>query len=110
MPLFNQDLGLTSGPEGEILLETREEHQVAPGTIHFAVLATVGEVAAASVAEAPVVPVDVVVRLMRRARPGALVGRGRLLKRGRTLVFARGEVFQDDELVAEVGVTFAVVG
>ena len=110
MAFFNQDLGLSAGADGEVRLDTRDEHQVAPGTIHFAVLATVGEVAAASVAGAPVVPVDVSVRLLRRARPGTIVGHGVLLKRGRRLVFARGEVRQDGELVAEVGVTFAVVG
>ena len=110
MAFFNQELGLTAGADGEIVLETRDEHQVAPGTIHFAVLATVGEVAAASVAATSVVPVDVSVRLLRRAVPGRIVGRGHLSKKGRSLVFARGEVFQEDRLVAEVGVTFAVVG
>ena len=108
MPFFNQELGLVASGAGEVSLDTRDEHQVAPGTIHFAVLATLGEVAAASVAGAPVVPVDVQTRLLRRARPGRLVGRGHLLKRGRSLVFTRGEVLQDEELVAEVAVTFAV--
>lgn len=98
------------GDDGEVVLETREEHQVAPGTIHFAVLTTLGEVAAASTAETAVVPVDVHVRLLRRARPGRLVGRGRRLKTGRRLVFAEGEVFQEETLVAKVEVTFAVVG
>ena len=46
MPDFNSELGLRR--EGEaIVLDTRPEHQVAPGLIHFAVLATLGEVAAA---------------------------------------------------------------
>ena len=45
-------------------------------------------------------------------RPGVgrLVGRGKLLRRGRTLAFAEGEVLQDERLVAKVSVTFALVG
>ncbi|MDX1630345.1 MAG: PaaI family thioesterase [Thermoanaerobaculia bacterium] len=110
MAYFNQELGFSVGEEGEVILDTREEHQVAPGTIHFAVLGTLGEVAAASTAERAVVPVDVHVRLLRRARPGRLVARGRRLKAGGRLVFAEGEVLQDESLVAKVEVTFAVVG
>lgn len=110
MAFFNQNLGLRAGEDGSIVLDTRDEHQVAPGTIHFAVLTTLGEVAAASAADTAVVPVDVQTRLLRRARPGRLIGRGHRLKAGRTLVFARGEVWQDETLVAEVAVTFAVVG
>jgi acyl-coenzyme A thioesterase PaaI-like protein len=109
VPSFNQLLGLRTGDDGTIVLDTRPEHEVAPETIHFAVLATLGEVSAAQVVGAPVVPATLSVSLLTRAKPGRLVGRGRLLRRGRTLAVAEGEVFQDDRLVAKVAVTFALV-
>lgn len=93
-----------------MVLDTRPEHEVAPDTVHFAVLATVGEVAAAAAVGAPVVPAQVSLNLLSRARPGRLVGTGHLVKRGRTLAVAEGEVRQGDKLVAKAVVTFAVVG
>lgn len=116
---FNRWLGLEPGDpetdgEGTVVLETRPEHQVAPGTIHFAVLATVAEVSAAQAVSAQagvsVVPASVSLQLLRRARPGRLVGRGRVLKTGRRLATADGEVTQDGELVAKATVTFAILG
>jgi acyl-coenzyme A thioesterase PaaI-like protein len=110
MPTFNSWLGLLPGEEAyEVVLDTRPEHEVAPGTIHFAVLATLGEVAAAAAVEAAVVPADVQVQLLARARPGRLMATGTLLKRGGRLAFARGEVRQEGRLVAAVAVTFAFV-
>jgi acyl-coenzyme A thioesterase PaaI-like protein len=76
--------------------------------VHFAVLATVAEVSAAQSVAAGVVPVSVSLQLMSRAEPGRLVGRGRLLKRGRRMAFAEGEVWQGDRLVAKANVTFAL--
>lgn len=107
---FNQTLGLAPGEDGTVVLDTRPEHEVVPGTIHFAVLGTVAEVAAAGAVEAPVVPTAIALSLISRARPGRLEGRGRLLKRGRRLAFAEGEVLQDGALVAKASVTFALVG
>ena len=110
MPTFNSHLGLRAGAEpGSVSLDTKPEHEVMPGTIHFAVLATLAEVAAASAAQAAVVPTALSLQLLRRAHPGALEGRGRVLKAGRTLIFAEGEVHQDGELVAKAAVTFARV-
>jgi acyl-coenzyme A thioesterase PaaI-like protein len=106
---FNEALGLVAGEGGAILLDTRPEHEVAPEVVHFAVLATLGEVAAAAAVGAPVVPAAVSLSLLTRARPGRLVGRGRLLRRGRTLAVAEGEVFQEERLVAKVSVTFSVL-
>lgn len=106
---FNQELGLAPGEGGAVTLDTRPEHEVVPGTVHFAVLATVAEVAAAGAVGAAVVPAAVSLSLLARARPGRLEGRGRLLKRGRRLAFAEGEVLQDGELVAKAAVTFAVL-
>ena len=114
---FNQQLGLR--PDGnDVVLDTRPEHEVIPGTVHFAVLATIAEVSAAGAVGASVVPASVNVQLLRRAVPGRLRGRGRLLKRGRRLAFAEGEVYQDDgqngdepsKLVAKASVEFAVLG
>lgn len=110
MDSFNSWLGLAPGDDGaSVLLETRPEHQVAPGTIHFAVLTTLAEVSAAGSVGAAVVPAAVQVNLMSRARPGRLVGRGKLLRRGRKLAVAEGEVHQDDRLVAKATVTFALL-
>jgi acyl-coenzyme A thioesterase PaaI-like protein len=48
-------------------------------------------------------------QLLSRARPGRLVARGVLLKRGARLAFARGEVEQEGRRVAAVDVTFALI-
>jgi acyl-coenzyme A thioesterase PaaI-like protein len=110
VPSFNTRLGLAAGPDGAVLLDAGEEHEVAPGVVHFAVLATVAEVAAAAAVGAPVVPAAVSLTLLRRATPGRLEGRGRLLRRGGRLAVAEGEVHQDGALVAKATVTFALVG
>jgi acyl-CoA thioesterase len=110
MASFNDVLGIRAGDDGaSVVLDAGPEHQVAPDTIHFAVLTTLAEVAAAQAAGVPVVPASVTIQLMSRARPGRLVGRGRLLRRGRRLAVAEGEVSQDGELVAKATVTFAVL-
>jgi len=110
MATFNDTLGIRVGEDGtSVVLDAGAEHQVAPETIHFAVLATLAEVSAAQAAGVPVVPASVTVQLLSRARPGRLVGRGRLLRRGRRLAVAEGEVTQDGELVAKATVTFAVL-
>ena len=112
MQSFNDVLGLRPAEDGSgaVVLDTRDEHLIAPETIHFAVLTTMAEVAAASAAEGPVVPSTVTVHLLRRATPGRLVAQGKLLKRGRRLTVAEGEVTQDGRLVAKASVQFAVLG
>ncbi len=106
---FNGNLGLTPGPEeGTLQLDPRDEHLVAPDTVHFAVLSTMAEIAAAGSVAAPVVPAAVTVNLLSRARQRPLTARGRLLKRGRRLAVATGEVHQEGRLVAHAQVTFAV--
>src|SRR5688500_12369495 len=108
---FNARLGVRAGAApGSVELDAGPEHEVAAGLVHFAVLATLGEVAAARAAGGGVVPAALQLSLLRPARPGRLVGQGRVLRRGRPLVFAEGEVSQDGELVAKVLVTVAVVG
>jgi acyl-CoA thioesterase len=108
---FNDALGMRPGDEpGTILLDPRPEHQVAPGVIHFAVLTTLAEVSAANAVGAPVVPASVTVHLLSRAGLAPLVGRGRILRRGKRLAVAEGEVTQDGELVAKATVQFAVLG
>jgi acyl-coenzyme A thioesterase PaaI-like protein len=107
---FASRLGFRRGTAPhEIVLDAGPEHEVVPGTIHFAVLATLGEMAAAAAVEAAVVPVAVHAQLLTRARPGELAARGTLLRRGGRLAFARGEVEQDGRTVAAVDVTFALV-
>ncbi len=110
---FNSWLGLQPGDDAQstpsIVLDTRPEHEVVPGTVHFAVLATLAEVAAAQAVAAAVVPAAVTVQLLARAEPGRLEGRGRVLRKGRRLAFAEGEVSQDGKLVAKVAVTFALL-
>jgi len=78
---FNSALGLQAGDEpGTLILDPRPEHQVAPDVVHFAILT------------AP------------------LVGKGRLLRKGKRLAVAEGEVTQNGELVAKATVQFAVLG
>ncbi len=107
---FNDRLGMQPRPGGGVLLDAGPEHEVAPGTIHFAVLTTLGEVAAASAVAAPVVPVDVQVQLMRRAQLGRIEAIPTVTKNGRTMAFARSSIVQNDKQVAEVHVTFAKLG
>jgi acyl-coenzyme A thioesterase PaaI-like protein len=107
---FNQGLGLRPGDDpGTVLLDPRPEHQVAPDVIHFAVLTTLAEVSAAGAVDAPVVPATVTVHLLTRARLAPLVGRGRLLRRGKRLAVAEGEVTQDGQLVAKATVQFSIL-
>jgi len=108
---FNAVLGLKPGPgPGEVTLETRPEHEVGGGYVHFAVLATVAEVAAASAAGAAVVPAQISLSLLSTAKTGLLMGKGKVIRRGRRLIVTEGEVWQDDALVAKAIVTFSVVG
>jgi acyl-CoA thioesterase len=106
---FNERLGMRIGADGaSIELEPQAAHEAVPGAVHFAVLATLAEVAAAQAAAAPVVPTHVSVQLLRRASSAErLNARGRVLKAGRALIFAEGEVTQAGELVAKATVTFA---
>ncbi len=108
---FNDRLGLRRSDDGQrVFLDPRPEHQVMPGTIHFAVLTTIAEVAAAVSVGAAVVPASVNVELLRRAvSDRRLEGRGTLLRRGRRLAVAEGEVVQGNRLVAKATVTFAVL-
>lgn len=105
---FNSSLGLKPDKDG-VILDTRPEHQVAPDLIHFAVLTTLAEVSAARAVGIPVVPAQISVSLMSAARPGRLVGKGRVLRQGKRLAVAEGEVWQDDRLVAKATVNFAVL-
>lgn len=107
---FNDRLGIQPRPQGGVYLDADGEHEVAPGTVHFAVLTTLGEVAAASAVGSAVVPVDVHVQLMRRAGPGRIDAIPTVTKDGRSLVFARSSIEQDGKPVAEVHVTFAKIG
>ena len=108
---FNDHLGLRRSDDGErVFLDPRPEHQIMPGTVHFAVLATMAEVAAAISVGAAVVPASVNVELLRRAvGDRRLEGKGILLRRGRRLALAEGEVVQGNRLVAKATVTFAVL-
>jgi acyl-coenzyme A thioesterase PaaI-like protein len=108
---FNTALGLHPGDEpGTLILDPRPEHQVAPDVVHFAVLTTLAEISAARAVGAPVVPATVTVHLLSRARLAPLVGKGRVLRKGRQLAVAEGEVTQDGALVAKAIVQFALLG
>jgi acyl-coenzyme A thioesterase PaaI-like protein len=108
---FNAALGLRPGDEpGTLVLDPRPEHQVAPDVIHFAILTTLAEISAAGAVGASVVPATVTVHLLSRARLAPLVGRGKLLRKGKKLAVAEGEVTQDGQLVAKATVQFAVLG
>jgi acyl-coenzyme A thioesterase PaaI-like protein len=108
---FNTALGMRPGDRpGTLVLEPRPEHQVAPDVVHFAVLTTLAEFAAAGAVGAPVVPASITVHLLSRAGLAPLVGRGRLLRKGKRVAVAEGEVTQDGQLVAKATVQFAIVG
>jgi acyl-coenzyme A thioesterase PaaI-like protein len=107
---FNESLGLALDPAGEaVLLDPRPEHCVVPDVVHFAVLATLAEISAARAVGASVVPASVSLHLLAPAKPSRLVGRGRLLRKGRRLAVAEGEVTQDGTLVAKATVQFSIL-
>ncbi len=110
MANFNTALGLRRGEGGTTILDAGTEHLVAPGVVHFAVLTTLCEVAAAAAVGDAVVPASVTVNLLERAAPGRLEARGAVLRKGRRLAVAEGSVTQDGKLVAKAVVTFAMVG
>ncbi len=109
---FNDRLGLKPNDDGTgVVLDPGPEHLIGPGTLHFAVLTTVAEVSAAASVGAAVVPAAVNVQLLRRAvADRRLEGKGTLLRRGRRLAVAEGEVNQGNRLVAKATVTFAILG
>jgi acyl-coenzyme A thioesterase PaaI-like protein len=107
---FNTALGLRPGDEpGTLILDPRPEHQVAPDVVHFAILTTMAEISAARAVGALVVPTTVTVHLLSRARLSPLVGKGRVLRRGKRLAVAEGEITQNGELVAKATVQFALL-
>ncbi len=106
---FNTSLGLRVQDDGSVLLDTRPEHEIAGGLIHFAVLTTMAEVAAAEAVGVPVVPASIAVNLLSAAKAGKLAARARVIKKGRRLAVAEGEVYQAEKMVAKATVTFAVL-
>ena len=107
---FNSALGLRLAADGETVeLEARApEHQIGHGMVHLAVLTTLGEVAAAHAADAPVVPTALAASFLRPAPLGLLQAKGRVLSRGKRICTAEGEVTAQGKLVAKVTVTFVV--
>jgi acyl-coenzyme A thioesterase PaaI-like protein len=106
---FNRELGMQTAADGSVVLDTRPEHTVGPGFIHFAVVATLAEVSAAQAVGVSVVPASIGLTLISPAKPGRLVARGKLLRKGKRLAVAEGEVTQDDVIVAKALVTFAIM-
>ncbi len=106
---FNRSLGLRREGD-EVVLDTKPEHEVVPGMVHFAVLTTMCEVAAAAAVDVSVVPASLTVNLLERAAPGRLVARGRVIRKGKRLAVAEGECYSGTTLVAKAVVTFAVMG
>jgi len=106
---FNAALGVRPGDEpGSLVLDPGPEHEIAPDVVHFTVLTALGEISAARAVEASVLPTTVTVHLLSRARRAPLVGKGRVLRKGKRLAVAEGEVTQEGELVAKVIVQFAL--
>lgn len=106
---FNEELGLRLAVDGAtVTLETRPEHEIGGGWIHFAVLATLAEVSAARAVDERVVPASLTLNLLSPAKRGTLVARGRVLRKGRRLAVAEGEVLQDEKLIAKAVVTFSI--
>ncbi len=108
MANFNTALGIVPDGDG-VMLDAGTAHLVAPDLIHFAVLTTLCEVAAAKAVGASVVPAALTVNLMSAAKPGLLKAKGKLLRLGKRLAVAEGEVTQGEKLVAKAVVTFAVL-
>jgi uncharacterized protein (TIGR00369 family) len=119
---FREHVGLQVQPgdegQGSVLLDARDEHLNAHGTVHGGVLATMLDVAmgtavATAGGESPVT-VSLTVTYLEPARPGPLRAVARVRKRGRRLIVVEGQVEQDGddgtELVADALATFSVKG
>ncbi len=100
-------------------LAVRPEHMQQTGTVHAGVLTTMADHtaggAAASTLAADAFPLttNLALSLLRPGRTTALRCVGRVIRSGRSIVFAEAEVFADDGdapvLLAKAQVTFAVV-
>ena len=84
------------------------------GTVHGALMMTLAEVAAGSLARSDgrtYVSVDAGFRLISGGKAGTEIeARAEVVKRGRTLCFIRSRVFQNGKLLLEGDITFYCMG
>lgn len=97
-----------------VVVDTREHHLNAHGSVHGGLLATMldaamGTAVVSSGGELPVT-VSLTVTYLEPGRPGRLEASARVRKRGRKLLVVEGEVVQDGDVVADALATFAVKG
>lgn len=113
---FVQLLGLQPGPEGRVILEAEARHTASNGCVHTGVLATILEMAAASVVEAMAAPQPFFMDMLRPAKPGQrLIGEAKVLSAGKRVVAVESKVYAkegDDDpgkLVAAATINFMVI-
>ena len=95
----------------EVQFEGKPEFTNPAGNIQGGFLAamlddTMGPALAATLAEGEFAPtLNLNVSFEKSARPGVLVGKARILKKGRDVCFLAGELYQDGDLVASATAT-----
>lgn len=103
------------GPgEAEVILESSFQHTNPLGLMHGGVLMSVADAAMGNAIRSlgiKGVTADCSTSFMAAAPlEGMLLARGKVIKAGKRLIFARAEVFSDGKIVADVKGTFANVG
>lgn len=101
-------LKMKRGPDG-VELEPEMAMGSGNGFCHFSIVTTVGEEAAWwAVGDEHAIPASVEVKLLRPAsvHRGTILGRGTVLRLGKSLMMSEGVVTQGTILLAKVTVTF----
>ena len=116
---FHAGLGLTvdGASAGEVLLSVRTlpEQQNLQGLVHGGVLATLADMAMGLAVRSAIeagrrhVTIELGIHYVRPARPGRVHARGRTVRVGSQVAFARAEISDDTgRLLATASGTFAV--
>lgn len=85
------------------------------GTVHGGIIGTLIDMAMASAVtslmsnEENAVTVDLSVHYLNGAKKGTLIGKGRVIKKGRRMAFLEADVWNDNQLVAKGTASFMVL-
>ena len=109
---------LDAGPGTvEIALDAAPHHLNLPGVLHGGMIATLADTAAGLAVRTELTPgrthvtTSLTVQYLRPGAPGRIVGRGRVLRIGRTLAHAAADVVvADGRLLATASATIALGG
>lgn len=116
---FVQSIGCEFGHDADgtpwVRLEVQEMHRNSNRVVHGSVIhalldSAMGREAYRARGKRPIATAEISVRFLAPVFDGVLEARARVLKAGKRLVFAEGQVRHDGELVAVGQGTFAAIG